>query len=170
MFFIFNCLVEILTYTNFSTAIKKLHKISNYSTFYELFNLREDATLDEIEKAYKKYLINKTLLKHLNLKETARRELITDAYNILKMKREEYNAILNEFEYNSGRVVISKNISYFILLVISILTGLFAIDFIFNFKKIKINLSKKEKKSGEVIYIYSLKNLYCYRIFFNKFF
>ncbi|WEL38891.1 putative Dnaj domain-containing protein [Encephalitozoon hellem] len=128
-FLLFVALVTAITDDLNSTlmAIKRLHEKTNYSTFYEVFGVSENASITSIKKLYQKMMKLPSPIPGIEKREDAV-ALLTEAYNILKNKKSAYDFILsNSYIYIGGKDNFRNNL-YVILM--SIVAGLLAIDLI----------------------------------------
>ncbi|ADM11735.1 uncharacterized protein Eint_061300 [Encephalitozoon intestinalis ATCC 50506] len=109
-------------------AIKRLHEQTKYSTFYEVFGVSENTSINTVKKLYQKMMKRPRPIPGIEKREDAV-ALLTEAYNILKNKKPAYDFILaNSYLYIGGKENFRNNL-YVILM--SIVVGLLALDLIY---------------------------------------
>ncbi|EPR79787.1 hypothetical protein SLOPH_1885 [Spraguea lophii 42_110] len=143
-----------------STSVKRLHELTKYRTYYDLFNLPENCNFKDLRRAYGKLLRSETPI-DANLSKSQTDSILTEGFNMLKDRKEAYDKFLNS-TYTTELIKESS--------IISILSGLLfivfiviAIDFTYTFSKYLIK-NKENNKYTE----FSVKEMQMFKIFGNN--
>lgn len=130
--------------------IQRLHELTRFSTYYELFGVREGAPSSEIKKAFRRL---KKLSPPPALSREQYDELLMNGYNVLNNYRTSYDRFLR----NSGFYFLDEPSNYrnhFLATSIALICALVCLDFIvYAFRYLKYVESesayKKTKRSGD---------------------
>lgn len=108
--FLLNLALAICNYDAISmlkSASDLLHRLTGLSTFYDFVDVKEDAAIDQIKKALRKF---RKAAPPGNLTKEQYEELIMKAYTILTSYRRTYDEFLRDSKfYYLGRVENYKN-------------------------------------------------------------
>ncbi|KAG0437299.1 hypothetical protein DMUE_3775 [Dictyocoela muelleri] len=127
-------------------SIDDLQRKTKFKTYYELFNISENATIPQIKKNFRRLLKSKDTL---NLSREEYETIITTGYQILLNNKKEYNYLLSlkfiDFLKQNYYVYLLSSValSIFIFLIVDL-----AIIFIKSIK-IKIQAQKMNKKDAK---------------------
>lgn len=137
-------------YDTIKDKTKKLHELTNLSTYYELFGLGENATQNQIKKAFRK-MRRAAPPPHLTKQQYD--YLVTSGYSLLYNIKDVYDSVLK----NSTYVYLDEKRNYrnhtLLMLVVGIVGLLFldgivyVIRYVRYFDRIdKLNVKKNKKK------------------------
>lgn len=136
--------------------IDLLHSKTNCRTFYELFNVSENASIHTITKAFR--VANKQTNPYApKLSNTEHRDLIMTAYGTLKNHREAYDHVLGNSKhlfinhkenYKNGKLTV---VMFSIVAIVAVDLGIF----VRNYFVYQAGVTK-QKKDIPRMYLYSL--------------
>ncbi|KAH9411196.1 hypothetical protein HK407_07g11880 [Ordospora pajunii] len=128
-------------------SIRKLHDSTPYSTFYEVLGVSEASDFNTIKKQYQKIMRSKVPLPEINKREDAI-AIVTEAYNILKNKKDAYDLILsNSYMYLGNKK--NFNNSFYLLLLSGIASSITIVIAVFAFKRLmSMQTPSKHRNSG----------------------
>lgn len=134
-------------YASIKQQTERLHAITNFSTYYDFFNVGENAKEVDIKKAFRRLGRKKSI----NITNLEYDELLKNGYNLLTLQRAAYNKFLGDSKILF--LTEEKNYkNYRLGTVLAIICMILCIDFItFSFKYLKyserIRVIKKDKKA-----------------------
>ncbi|KAM0672102.1 hypothetical protein CWI42_070400 [Ordospora colligata] len=128
-------------------SIRKLHEKTPYSTFYEVLGVSEASDIGTIKKQYQRIMRNKALFPEINKREDAI-AIVTEAYNILKNKKDTYDMVLsNSYMYLGNKKNFNNN--FYLLLLSGMASSITIIAAVFAFKRLmSMQAPKKHKNSN----------------------
>lgn len=150
----------------YSESVKRLHKLTKYETFYDLLDLRNNCTNEDVETAYREKLMDKKFLSEIPLIE--KRRLMGDAVNLLTKNRSAYDKELNQVDILNFNF--SKTMSVIFSIIFVIFTLLFVdlliLFFKYQTKRNKIeDLSPAEKaKLSSLDYKFDYKDMFVFKL------
>ncbi|KAF7683406.1 hypothetical protein TCON_1384 [Astathelohania contejeani] len=100
IFYILNIFCSQRDYNNVISAIQSLHQNTSFHTFYELFDLPENASKKQIRKQYARLIKMDDPFSSPTLSHAQKESLLTQGYNILKDQREAYDMLLANKYYD----------------------------------------------------------------------
>lgn len=142
-------------------GIEKLHKKTEFATFYDLFDITGNANAKQIQKIYKKNLKEKKTLPGFNFDESEK--FFTEAYNILSKNRYTYDYLLKYQCFPSE----AYNWHYWIIVFV---IGLLMCDFLglfYRYKKLQgmdKKARKKIEKKGKAVRGIMFSELFCVKV------
>ncbi|ORD94169.1 hypothetical protein ECANGB1_1060 [Enterospora canceri] len=136
--------------------IDMLHKKTGVSTFYELFNVRKDASMTQINHVFRK--ANKSQVNPYKgkLSDSEYKSLIMTAYSTLKNHREKYDGVLANGKMifiNHKKNFKTNSLTLILFGIITIVLVDFSV-FIRNYLKYTA-MPKKRRKAMPRMFIYS---------------
>ncbi|KAM0688699.1 hypothetical protein COBT_000019 [Conglomerata obtusa] len=144
------------------SGLEKLHKSTKYATFYDLFNVKINASLPQIQSQYKKFLKNKSKIEGMTPDESM--TFYTDVYNILSKYKDSYDYLL---KYQSYPTEGYAWYYWILVFVICVFTG----DFVLllwrwrRLQRMDRKARKKVERKGGVIRGIQFSELYTSRFF-----
>lgn len=162
---------------NVITSIKKLKSKTDFSTYYELFNVSEGASFSKIKSNYMSMIKKKNPIASSDLPKHEQIDILTQGFNILRKKREAYDYVLANSKWLFDDRKNYENTKIIILL--SVLALLISLDIVYysvrylrycsNFvvvkpKEKKSKGSAKSPKNTSIVYG-ERPQLFIYRIY-----
>ncbi|KAF9765031.1 hypothetical protein NGRA_0070 [Nosema granulosis] len=114
---------------NVMSSIKDLKNKTNFSTFYELFNVSEGASFNKIRKNYMSMIRSKQPIASSLLPKHEQINILTQGFNILRKKREAYDFVLSNSSWLYDDRKNYENTK--IIIFLSILALLISLDIIY---------------------------------------
>lgn len=158
--------------TNIMKAIETLHKKTNFRTFYEMFDVSENADMKSIRSRFYELVKQDNPFPSLKLNKDVTERLITDGYNILLKQKHEYDILLRR-KYTLPTSPKTNVFFYINLLVFALFVILFTdlmvcfLKFLIQrkkYEKVEKSEEKKLRRSGK-IQPFSLDKMYSVRFY-----
>ncbi|KAM0673162.1 hypothetical protein GVAV_003324 [Gurleya vavrai] len=149
-------------FAHVEAGIKKIHDKTPFATLYDLFDIYQNASLQQIQKRYKHLLRQKKTIEGLSLEESE--NIYTEAYNILTKNKYSYDYLLKY------QVFPTEGYKWYYWLLV-LFVSLFLIDILAmlirysRFKKLNPKAKKKIERKGKSIRGIQFSELYISKVF-----